>query len=158
VKAVDKEHNRFVDSEAWVAAPMDKVPKGETILDSTWAMKKKANGDFRARLNARGFQQVDGEHYQEDNKSAPVVNDTTFHVLLILMLMAGWYAEVLDVKGAFLHGLFEDGEQMHMEIPEGFEKCYGANMVLLSLKTIYGLKQAAYAFWKQLLMAFKSMG
>jgi len=27
---------------------------------STWAMKKKANGTFRARLNARGFEQVDG--------------------------------------------------------------------------------------------------
>jgi hypothetical protein len=30
-------------------------------------------------------------------------------------------------------------------------------MVLLLLKTLYGLKQAAVAFWKQLIMAFASM-
>jgi hypothetical protein len=54
--------------------------------------------------------------------------------------------------------LFKDGEQTHMEIPERFEKHCGANMVLLLLKTMHGLKQAAHAFWKQLLMAFKSVG
>ena len=155
--AVEDEHNRFKDSEAWVAMPRDQVPKGEKIITSTWAMKKKSNGVFRARLNARGFEQIDGEHYKEDNKAAPVVNDTTFHILLILLLMAAWHAEVLDVKGAFLHGLFEDGEQIYMEIPEGFEHHYGINFVLLLLKTIYGLKQAAFAFWKELLKAFKSM-
>ncbi len=44
-----------------------------------------------------------------------------------------------------------------MEIPQGFERFYGKNSVLLLLKTIYGLKQAAVAFWKQLIMAFASM-
>ena len=156
-KAADEEHQRMVDSGAWVAVPIDKAPPGDKILTSTWAMKKKSSGVYRARLNARGFEQVDRVHYKEDNKAAPVVNDTTFHIMLILMMMAGWYAEVLDVKGAFLHGLFEDGEQIYMEVPEGFEKHYGAGFVLLLLRTIYGLKQSAYAFWKQLLMAFRSM-
>ena len=99
-KAVDEKHTRMVDSGAWVAVPIDKVPPGEKILTSTWAMKRKSSGVYRARLNARGFGQVDGIHYKEDNKAAPVINDTTFHILLILMMMAGWYAEVLDVKGA----------------------------------------------------------
>ncbi len=71
--------------------------------------------------------------------------------------MAGWYGELLDVKGAFLHGEFEEGEQLFMEIPEGFQMYYPMGMVLLLLKTIYGLKQAAVAFWKQLIMAFASM-
>ena len=141
-----------------MAMPIDQVPKGEKIITSAWVMKKKSDGVFRARVNVRGgYEQIDGEHYKEDNKAAPVVNDTTFHILLILMMMAIWYAEVLDVKGAFLIGLFEDGEKIYMRVPEGLEKHYAANMVLLLLKTIYGLKQAALAFWKQLLMAFKSM-
>jgi hypothetical protein len=86
-----------------------------------------------------------------------VVNDRMFHILLILMLRASWNAEVMDVKGAFLHGVFEDGEPIYMGIPEGFKKHYKEDYVLLVLHTLYGLKQSAYAFWKQLLMAFKLM-
>ena len=121
-------------------------------------MKKKSNGVYRARINARGYEQIDGEHYKEDKKAVPVVNDTTFHVLLMLMLMAGWCAEVLDVKGAFPHGLFEDGEEICMKVPEGFERHCKNGCVLLPLQTLHGLKQSACAFWKQLLKAFKSMG
>jgi hypothetical protein len=42
-------------------------------------------------------------------------------------------------------------------VPQGFERFYSKNAVLLLLKTIYGLKQAALAFWRELLKAFKSM-
>ena len=35
------------------------VPKNADIIDSTWAMKKKANGQYRARLAARGFKPVE---------------------------------------------------------------------------------------------------
>lgn len=157
VLAVAEEHDRMVKSGAWHAIPKEEVPEGETVLSSTWAMKKKANGLCRARINARGYEQRDGEHYKEDNKAAPVVNDTTFHIILILMLLAGWHAEVLDVKGAFLCGVFEDGEQIYMAVPEGFESYYEAGTVLHLLKTLYGLKQAAYAFWIQLLKAFYDM-
>jgi len=34
-----------------------------------------------------------------------------------------------------------------MEVPQGFKKYFPWNVVLLLLKTLYGLKQAAYAFW-----------
>ena len=70
-------------------------------------MKKKANGTFRARLNARGFMQVDGVHYDSANISAPVTNDVTIRIVLVIMLMASWVGELLDIKGAFLHGDFE---------------------------------------------------
>jgi hypothetical protein len=71
--------------------------------------------------------------------------------------MARWCAMLLDVKGAFLCGNFEDGEKIIMEIPQGFECFYPKNAVLLLLKTIYGLKQAALAFWRELLKAFRHM-
>jgi hypothetical protein len=120
-------------------------------------MKKKANGKFRARLNARGFEQVDGTHYDEDTKAAPVTNETTIRIVLILMAMANWCAHVLDVQGAFLNGRFEDGEELYMQVPEGFVNYYSGNVVLKLKRTIYGLKQAAYAFWRELLKAFKAM-
>jgi hypothetical protein len=73
------------------------------------------------------------------------------------MAMANWCAHVLDVQGAFLNGRFEDGEELFMQVPEGFEKYYPGNVVLKLRRTIYGLKQAAYAFWRELLKAFKAM-
>jgi hypothetical protein len=134
------------------------VPYGAKVLASTWAMKKKVNGTHRARLNARGYEQIDGEHYDEDAKFAPVVSDATIHIILILIVMAGWWAELLDVKGAFLHGVFEKGRKVYMEVPQGFEKYYPKNCVLLLLKTLYGTKQAAKAFWLKLLEALHGMG
>lgn len=64
----------------------------------------------------------------------------------------------MDVNGAFLYGEFEPGlPPVYMHVPEGFEKYYGASVVLLLLKTLYGQKQAAYAFWKKLIAAFENM-
>jgi hypothetical protein len=65
-------------------------------------MKKKASGTYRARVNARGFEQIDGEHhYDKTHISLPVVNEITVRMILILIWMARWCAMLLDVKGAF---------------------------------------------------------
>jgi len=45
-----------------------------------------------------------------------------------------------------------------MEVPEGFEEYYPPNVLLLLLQTIYGLKQAAMAFFRELKKAMDSMG
>ncbi len=45
-----------------------------------------------------------------------------------------------------------------MHVPKGFEKFYGSDVVLLLLKTIYGLKQAAFEYWRALLKALKAVG
>ena len=76
----------------------------------------------------------------------------------MLIVMANMMAHIVDVKGAFLHGEFEDGEKVYMTIPRGFEKHFPDGCVILLLKCLYGLKQAARAFWRQLLQAAKNMG
>jgi hypothetical protein len=73
------------------------------------------------------------------------------------MVMASFYAIVNDVKGANLHGDFEPGERLFMDVPEGFEKFYPGNVVLLLLKTLYGTEQGAIAT-KKLLEAMYNMG
>jgi hypothetical protein len=157
IKGVNEEHERFKKHKCFKAVPRAEVPKGSKILTSTWAMKKKASGIFRARLNTGGYEQVPGKHYDPNSIAAPVTSDVTIHIVLTLLLLARWYAELIDVKGAFLHGEFEEGETLYMEIPEGFEQYYPAGFIWLLLRTIYGLKQAAVAFWKQLILAFASM-
>ncbi len=76
----------------------------------------------------------------------------------MLMIMASMLAYVVDVKGAFLHVEFENGEIIHMKVPRGFEKDFPEGSVLLLKKCLYGLKQAAKAFWRQLLRAAIAMG
>ena len=127
---------RMIKNKVWKEVPKSTVPAGATILTSTWAMKKKASGVYRARLNARGYEQIDGEHFDKDTKASPVVALMTIMIILILMIMAGWYGSLTDVHGAFLKGHFGPGEQLHMHVPQGFEKYYGSNVVLLLLKRI----------------------
>jgi hypothetical protein len=70
---------------------------------------------------------------------APVTNDITIWIVVILMIMAKWVGELLDVKGAFLHGQFGEREKpLHMFIrPQGMEQSYPLSWILKLLKTIY---------------------
>jgi len=45
-----------------------------------------------------------------------------------------------------------------MKVLEGFEQHYPGDVLLLLLQTIYGLKQAARAFWRELTAALMDMG
>ena len=142
---------------AFKAVKRSELPMGSKILSSTWAMKKKANGKYQARLNTRGFEQLSGLHYFEDDTSSPTANDVTIRVLLVIMLMTNFMANIMDVKGAFLLGRFEKGEELFMEIPQGFEKYFSKNEVIKLLVPICRLKQAARAFCKELVAAARHM-
>jgi hypothetical protein len=98
-------------------------------------------------MNARGYKQVKGQHYDGTTISSPVTNSATIRIVLMLMIMASMLAHVVDVKGVFLHGEFEDREIIHMKIPQGFEKHFPEGSVLLLLKCLYRLKQATKALW-----------
>ena len=123
------------------------MPAGAKVLTSTWAMKKKSNGTFRARINGRGYEQIDGQHYDGSSIHAPVTNDCSVRIVMVLALMARWHGHIVDVKGGFLNGhLDHEKEKMYLGIPEGFERFYPARVILLLLKAIHGTKQAAMDF------------
>jgi hypothetical protein len=109
-------------------------------------------------MNARGFKQVKGQHYDGTTISSPVTNSATIRIVLTFMVMAIMLAHVVDVKGAFLHGEFKDGKIIHMKVLQSFEKHFPVGSVLLLKKCLYWLKQAAKAFWRQLLHAASAMG
>ena len=68
------------------------VPPDANIISSTWAMKKKSDGNHRARLNTRIFEQKYSFRYIKDDVSAPVFNDITIWVVFFLMIVVGWLA------------------------------------------------------------------
>ena len=121
-------------------------------------MKKKSNGTLHGRINVRGFKQVEGQHYNASSISAPVTNGMTIKLVLVLMLASGGIAHVADVKGALLHGKFDDGEKIYIKITLGFKEFYDNDRVLLPKKCLYGLRQAAMAFYRRLLAAATKIG
>jgi hypothetical protein len=114
------------------------------------AAEKKASGRYKARVTARGFEQVDGEHCGSADKASPVVNDITIRLVSTIIVMAGTWAEIVDVKGAFLTAKFEPGHTMYVTIPKGFENIIPQMLSLKLKQTLYGTCQAAIQFWKKL--------
>ena len=121
-------------------------------------MKKKASGVYCARLAARGFKQRAAVSYDPRDIMSPVVHEITVRIMLVLMIMALWHTEIIDVKGAFLKASFDTKHKVYTEIPKGFEKFYPKNALLLLKKTLYGVKNAAKAFWLVLLKIMASIG
>jgi Reverse transcriptase (RNA-dependent DNA polymerase) len=80
-----------------------------------------------------------------------MANELTIKIVLTLLTLADWQAQVIDVKGAFLKGRFTDGEKLYLKIPQGFKKMYSEDEVLHLNQTIYGLKQEAVAFGRNCL-------
>ena len=129
-KEIENEHNRMIKMEVFEEVEIEDLPRGSKPINSTWAMKKKSSGVLRGRVVARGFKQRAGLHYDPATISLPVTCNVTIRIVFVMMLLAGWTARVVDVKGAFLHGGFENDEKIFMKIPKGFEKYYSKTAVL----------------------------
>ena len=121
---VDCVHEQMHKNDVWEVVDKDNIPPGADIIDSTWVMKKKSNGEYWARLAARGFKQTQGKLFVHHDISSVVVHDVTVRIMLVLMLMGNMEAHLVDVNGAFLLGEFKLDEKILMRIPHGFEKFY----------------------------------
>ena len=149
-KAADSEHDNLKHI-------LKATPRGKN-LPHNWAMKKKASGRYKARLNECGYMQKDGENYDSDDTAAPVVNEITLRVVLAIMLIMRLLGIFFDIKGAFLCGKFTNGNPMFIEVPKGCEKFYPNNIFFELLATLHGLKQSKFAFFIEVLRIMKVMG
>jgi len=53
----------MIKTKVWKPVDRSTLPEDAKIIGSTWVMKKKSNGTYRARMNVRGFKQVEGQHF-----------------------------------------------------------------------------------------------
>ena len=128
------------------------------VIDSTWAFKLKRYPDglikkFKARFCARGDQQIEGVDFFETY--APVVQWTTVRLMLILEVLLDLKSKQGDVTAAFLHADIEEGEEVYVKMPRGFER---PGKVLKLKKTLYGLRQSPRAFWKYMVEKMEACG
>ena len=114
--AIKLEFSQMIKNNVWRKNGIDDLPGYRIGIGTKWIFTEKKNGIFRARLVAKGYDQIAGIDFQDN--FAPVTSDVTFRMLLILMMSKGYYVETLDVKTAFLHGELE--EEIYIKWPEGY--------------------------------------
>jgi len=130
------------------------LPPGRKAIKNRWVFDIKSDGRKKARLVAKGFSQVEGVDYNEI--FSPVVRFETVRMMLATAALENWNVSALDIKTAFLYGQLD--EEIYMEQPEGFKHKGQEHKVLLLRRAIYGLKQAALAWWKELDQSVKQLG
>ena len=151
-EAMDTEINSMIVKKVWRKVKKNEVPKDKKLIGCRWVYKQKDNGIYRARLVALGYSQRPGINFTDHY--APVVNDTTTRVLLLVSLLDGYTTEQTDIETAFLYGELE--EEVYMKLPPGYDQDQG-EAVLLD-KAIYGLVQAALQWNKKLAAILKKLG
>ncbi|WVZ63910.1 LOW QUALITY PROTEIN: hypothetical protein U9M48_013504 [Paspalum notatum var. saurae] len=131
----------------------DLVPLPSQIvpITSKWVFKIKTKSDgsierYKARLVARGFQQTQGQDY--DDTFAPVAHMTTIRTLIAVAAASSWTISQMDVKNAFLH--------VYMHPPPGVDVPLG--YVCRRHRALYGLKQAPRAWFEWFASVIQAAG
>ena len=149
--AIKEEFHQMIVKGVWRKQGQVGLPEGRLGIGTKWVFTLKKDGRHRARLVAKGYDQVAGIDFFFN--FAPVMADVTLRVLLSLWMTYNWDAIQGDVKTAFLNGELE--EEIFIEIPEGYKEYMeelGETVVgdhLKLDKALYGLVQAARAWWKK---------
>ena len=70
---------------------------------------KKVGRTLGGKLIAHEFSQKDGGHCDGSLIHSNITHDTIIYIMLMLMLMAKWETQIIDVKGSILHKRLQDG-------------------------------------------------
>ena len=160
-KAMLAEFESCETKGVWKIIKKSNLPKGRKIIGNRWVYVQKDDGRYRARTVAKGFSQIPGKDFQENH--APVVHDTTFHLILVIKIMCKLSSRHFDIETAFLYGTLD--EEIYMIFPDGYEKYLhdkGMNYseqdyCLLLTRALYGLVQAARQWWKKITEVFAKL-
>jgi len=152
-EAIKKEFGDMTSRKVWKRIMRSEVPHDRRCVKNKWVFKVKRNGVHRARLVACGCSQIAGVDFTDN--FAPVINNVTFRILLIIVLLYGYNTKVINVETAFLHGDLE--EDIYMDCPSGLDECGEQECPKLN-KSIYGLVQGARQFWKKLVEILEAGG
>jgi hypothetical protein len=103
---------------------------------------------------ARGYSQIYGVDFTDT--FAPVATSTAFRLLMVVAMIHNLQVSGGDIDGAFLNAELE--EEIYMSPPDGYDDPAGKGRVFRLLKSIYGLKQAAFCWFKLLSKTLQDLG
>ena len=144
-KAMQEEYDALVENHTW---DIVYVPKDQKVLKGKWVYKIKRSNEgtisrYKARWVAKGFEQREGIDYEET--FSPVAKSCSIRILFALAAYYGWFIEHLDAVTAYLNSDID--VLLYVELPDGYKQ---ADRAALLRKTIYGLKQSARQWNKNL--------
>ena len=87
-EAIKKELKDMINRGVFRKVKRSTMPAEKRCVKNKWVFKVKRNGIFRARLVACGYSQIPGVDFQEH--FAPVVNDTSYRIMIAVMMMMGF--------------------------------------------------------------------
>jgi hypothetical protein len=121
---------------------------GVNVIGTKWVFKNKHGEDGevirnKAHLVVQGYSQVESQDFGET--FAPVARIEAIRVLLAFAASKGFKLYQMDVKSAFLNGVIQ--EEVFVKQPLGFENPKYPSRVYKLSNTLYGLKQASWAWY-----------
>jgi Reverse transcriptase (RNA-dependent DNA polymerase) len=116
-EGTQKEIASIENRGVWKVMDPKSIPVGRKLMGNKWVFQEKRNGVFRARLVALGHSQIPEIDFLENY--FPVVNDSMFCLILLLIAKLKLKAWSLDVETLLLHGDFD--EDIYIKIPDRFE-------------------------------------
>lgn len=135
-------------------------PPGVKVLGSQWVYAYKLDAArkeilrYKARIVARGDQEIYGVHYHET--FSPAARQQTVRAFLSWSRHHGRYVRQYDVKTAFLNARLN--EEIYIEPPPGQARDEANGKVWKLNRALYGLKQAGRAWYEELSKVLLSLG
>ena len=118
-EGMEKEFQDFEKRRVWKVRKMNEIPPGRRLIGCKWVHELKRNGVCGSRLVAPGHTQMPGVDYQ-DNFSG-MVHDVTLRIGLVNRIVRNLDVDQMGVETAFLEGILEENERVHMKCPPGMK-------------------------------------
>lgn len=139
-KAMEEEIGNLQKAQTWELVPR---PPSAKVITSKWVFRKKRDNEgkcikFKARLVARGYQQLPGIDFHETY--SPVIKLKSIRTLLAIAVEMDFEVHQMDITAAYLNGVLE--EDIYMIQPEGCTEKNKEHLVCHLKKSLYGLKQS----------------
>lgn len=156
-EATDTEVRSLFENKSIELIELKHVPKGVKLLKGRWVFKTKLLTDgsidkYRARWVAKGFSQQYNLNYAFT--FASTLRGSTARTILSMTALYDWELHQMDAVTAFLNPAVDF--EIYMELPHGYFK--NEQKVAKVLKGLYGLKQAAYLWFRMITKALIDVG
>jgi hypothetical protein len=134
-------------------------PQGSNVVTGKWVFTHKFRADgtfgrYKARWVLWGFTQRPIVDY--DETFSPVVKPVIVCTVLSVAFSHNWLIQQLDVKNVFLHGTLT--ETVYCYQPMGFADPAHPNLICHLRKSLYGFKQAPWAWYSRFASYLTTLG
>ena len=144
IAAKDLELQKLKDFETYKVVE----DEGQEHITTTWVLTLKGH-EVKARLTARGFQEVD-----EYPKESPTMQKYSLRTLLAIASAKGWPIETVDVKSAFLQGTRLE-RRVYVKPPR---EANALGKLWLLYKCLYGLRDASRQWYTRVESVLTELG